>query len=270
MEKDKEFLQVINSFSLLPQVDSIVLGGSRASETHDPYSDYDVYVYTSRPIAVSVRKDILNKACSYTEIDNHYWEPEDDCILLNGICIELIYRTIEQTRQALTKNLLRHAASTGYSTCICYNVLNGKIIYDKNAVYQNLLEEFSFTYPEKLQSNIIEKNRNLLEGKIPSYFDQIKKAVYREDYVSINHRISAFLESYFDIIFAINKKYHPGEKRLIEQARASCLKLPENWEKDIIELLNCKNIQLIIPTIQHMVENVDTLIENLHKINFLT
>ncbi len=50
------------------------------------------------------------------------------------------------------------------------------------------------------------------DKKNASYLDQIKLAVKRNDPISVNHRIAAFMASYFDIIFALNKVYHPGEK----------------------------------------------------------
>ena len=71
-------------------------------------------------------------------------------------------------------------------------------------------------YPESLRQNIISKNMEMLHGVIASYDAQIINAYQRGDFVSVNHRISAYLASYFDIIFALNKMYHPGEKRLVE------------------------------------------------------
>ena len=74
-----------------------------------------------------------------------------------------------------------------------------------------------------------------------SYYEQIEKAIKRSDIVSINHRISAFLASYFDVIFAVNSLLHPGEKRLIKFALNNCKQLPENFEKNIELLLNQPN-----------------------------
>ena len=59
-----------------------------------------------------------------------------------------------------------------------------------------------------------------------SYYEQIEKAVKREDEISVNHRISAFMASYFDVIFAKNELLHPGEKRLVQFALKNCNILP--------------------------------------------
>lgn len=41
---------------------------------------------------------------------------------------------------------------------------------------------------------------------------QIEKILIRKDIVSINYSVAAFLESYLNIIFAINRLTHSGEK----------------------------------------------------------
>ena len=56
------------------------------------------------------------------------------------------------------------------------------------------------------------------------------------DRVSLNHRIAALLASYFDVIFALNRVLHPGEKRLIEWAQAHCAHLPIDMADQITAL----------------------------------
>ena len=68
---------------------------------------------------------------------------------------------------------------------------------------------------------------------MPAYPKQIIKAVQRNDFVSINHRITEFLASYFDLLFAINEVTHPGEKRLVQLCKTQCKILPENFEENL-------------------------------------
>ena len=91
-------------------------------------------------------------------------------------------------------------------------------------------------YPEKLKKAIVERQLCLLDSAMPAYPVQIEKAVRRGDSVSVNHRVTEFLASYFDLIFAVNEKTHPGEKRLVELCQAGCRLLPENFEENLESL----------------------------------
>ena len=88
------------------------------------------------------------------------------------------------------------------------------------------------------QVEAIARNYNLLCATISAYSNQIEKACKRNDRVSIIHRTTAFLESYFDIIFARNSLTHPGEKRLIELCKQRCAILPSNFEANLNRLFD--------------------------------
>lgn len=76
----------------------------------------------------------------------------------------------------------------------------------------------------------------LLHKAMPAYELQIAKAIKRGDIISINHRVAAFMESYFDVIFAVNELTHPGEKRLIQICKETCKILPEAFEESLNKL----------------------------------
>ena len=97
-------------------------------------------------------------------------------------------------------------------------------------------KRFDVPCPEELRDEIIRKNRALLSGVLPSYDAQIRKAWARRDLVSVNHRTTEFLASYFDIIFAMNGRTHPGEKRLVTLCKESCENLPDRFEENLERL----------------------------------
>ena len=129
--------------------------------------------------------------------------------------------------------LVKQQPWMGYTTCFWRSVKNAKIFFDREGWLTNLKTKTQVVYPETLQQSIIVKNHAVLRSVIPSYLNQIKKAVQRGDLVSLNHRVAALIASYFDIIFALNRVLHPGEKRLIEIALVECEKLPVDMAQDI-------------------------------------
>lgn len=222
----------------LPQVIGIALGGSRVSENYDEKSDYDLYLYVTAIPEDSVRRELLSKYCSYMEIGNSFWELEDDCTLKNGIDIDILYRNLDSFVQGIASVVEDGNAGTGYTTCMWHNLKTCKILYDEKGLLKKAQERFNVKYPAKLKENIISKNRKLLHGMLPSYDGQIKKASLRNDLVAVNHRVTAFMESYFEIIFAMNEMTHPGEKRQVMYAKKYAKILPDRFEENITDLFN--------------------------------
>lgn len=222
-----------SEFSALPEVEAIALGGSRAGENYDEKSDYDLYIYCTGIPEEGVRKSILEKCCQYMEIGNSFWELEDDCTLKDGVDIDVLYRNLEDFSRVIHSVVEEHTAYNGYTTCMWHNLLHSRILYDRSGKLAGLQSRYQVPYPDELRDNIIRKNLRLLTGNLPSYDSQIKKAVTRRDMVSVNHRTAAFLESYFDIIFALNKLTHPGEKKMVQYAKEQAEVLPADFEKNL-------------------------------------
>lgn len=248
-------------FTKFPEVTAIVLGGSRSDNNFDKSSDYDLYIYCTSIPDKDCRKLILDKYCSYIELNNQFWEFEDDCTLSDGVDIDIIYRNINDFENNIENVVEKHRASNGYTTCFWHNLKNSKVLYDPHKEFHNLQERFEVPFPKELKENIISKNFRLLTGNLPSYDKQIIKAFDRGDFVSVNHRIAAFIESYFDIIFAINELTHPGEKRMILYAKEHSKILPKDFEENMNELLNSMG-----STLEHVENNLKNIIKNLEDI----
>ena len=246
--------------SRLPQVEAIALGGSRATGRCDETSDYDVYVYLTDSVAESQRRGILERYCSYLEIGNTFWELEDDVTLKNGIDMDIIYRNLEDFAKGIASVVDGCNAWNGYTTCMWHNLITSRILFDRNGRLTQLQKRYQIPYPQKLKENIIANNRKLLNGMLPSFDGQIRKAETRGDLVSVNHRVTEFLASYFDILFALNEMTHPGEKRMQEICARECKILPEHFEKNLNRLFAGMFREPVSPVIQDMVEEIQKII----------
>ena len=151
--------------------------------------------------------------------------------------MDIIYRNMDDFEKMVSSVVIDCVPWNGYTTCMWHNLKTCRILFDRNGLLEAAKNRFDVPYPGNLKADIILRNGRLLHGSLPSYEDQILKAVRRQDIVSINHRVSAFLESYFDLLFALNEQTHPGEKRLIPLCREMCTILPDHFEDNITLLL---------------------------------
>ena len=240
----------------LKEVEAIALGGSRATGRNDEKSDYDVYVYISDSIDENERRNILDKYCKYMEIGNSFWELEDDVTLKDGIDMDIIYRGMSDFENMVSSVVEECTSWNGYTTCMWHNLITSKIVLDKCGKLSALQQKYNIPYPKKLKENIISNNLKLLSGMLPSFDMQIKKAENRGDLVSVNHRVTEFLASYFDIIFALNEMTHPGEKRMQSICSKECKILPDNFDTNLNRLFAGMFRENISPVINEMVDEV--------------
>ena len=257
MERLKEFLVKFKNFS---QVKAIAIGGSGTAKTSDNLSDIDIYVFVENDIPVSDREEFVKQYSSKYEAGGEYFGSGDEFFVdeLNQQ-LDVMYWGVNWFNDIVENVWVKHYPSNGYTTAFLYTLNNFQIIYDTDNWLLNLQKSIKTEYPKELKENIIKRNMMLMHDKpFASYYEQIEKAIKRNDIVSINHRISAFLASYFDVIFAVNELLHPGEKRLIQYSLNNCKILPKDFEENIDELLVQPNSETL--------NLLNCIVENLRKI----
>lgn len=235
----KALLEAVTAeFAALPDVTAVVLSGSREGKFSDDRSDIDLYVYAEPEPSEAWRAKLGRKFGDRARIGNHFWEPGDEWVASrNSTVVDIMYRSPAWIEAQLDRVWFQHQASVGYSTCFIHNVLHSMPLHDRDGWFALLRTKAQLPYPEPLRRAIIAKNHPILRSLLSSYVHQIALALGRADQVSVNHRISALLASYFDILFAVNRLPHPGEKRLVAYVLAQCPKLPPDFQTQVNELL---------------------------------
>ena len=259
---NKMFNCILQEFINWSSVWAIAIGGSGVNKTSDNLSDIDVYIFVENNIPVSKRENIIKKYSSKYEVGGEYFGSGDEFLVdkLNQQ-LDVMYCNVKWFEDAVNNVWFKHYPSNGYTTAFLFTLNNFQIIYDKDNWLKTLQDSIQSEYPEALKQNIIKRNLMLLKDKpFASYYEQIEKAINRNDVVSINHRLSAFMASYFDIIFAVNELLHPGEKRLVKYAKNNCNILPDNFEENINKLLIQPNSETL-HILNDIVENIRAVIK---------
>ncbi len=262
--------RIASLFSTIPEVVAIALGGSQASGLTDATSDIDLYIYTRAEIPLATRQAFVEQSggASIASLGLTFWGPGDEWFdAATGIEVDLVYFDACWIEAQIQRVIGEYQASLGYTTCLWYTCRNSKILYDPHGWFQTLQTQSQQAYPEPLRRNIIALNHPVLRDVIPAYYNQLAKAVKRGDSISINHRLAALFASYFDILFAVNRVLHPGEKRIVSFALSHCEKLPADMSTDI-EAVFESSATAGQKFLQHLTRLLDHLDEFLNQAGF--
>jgi hypothetical protein len=259
--------RVANKFKTIACVEAIALGGSTTISVTDQNSDIDLYIFTKKTIPLHKRQKIVQDlgARKY-DLNLTYWDLGDEWIDLDtGIEIDVIYWDPVWIKEQIDTVLKNHQAALGYTTCHWRTLLEALVLYDRVGWMKQFKHEISQPYPRALIEAIVQKNYPVLKVVIPSYYNQLDKALQRRDIVSVNHRLSAFLASYFDIIFAVNEVLHPGEKRILDRILIECQIIPPNLERNITDVLRLAGLcdVTLLQKLDDLVQQLDVMLADL-------
>ncbi len=235
----KDIEHILTPFATFEQVAAIAVGGSIAAGTGDMDSDVDIYIYSQEGIPRNLRLEIANALGRDIQVDNRLWEPGDEWTdIITGKAIDIIYRRPQWMIDEIRRVLVDFEPRLGYTTTIWDNLLYSTVAYDPTGWYEELKQTAVVPYPEELQKRIIRHNYRAIQGIRGSILHQLQVAVRRGDAVSVNHRIGALLECYFDILFAANRVTNPGEKMITEHIKKRCKSTPGDCLAGVARLIS--------------------------------
>jgi hypothetical protein len=254
--------QLASILSPLPNVRAIALAGSTAAGVADESSDFDIYLYTDAQVPIEARRELAAQYTSYAEVGNTVWGEADEWVLKgSGQRVDLVYFDAEWMADQLDRVLVRYEASPGYSTAFWHTIRISQTLYDPHGWFAALHARAQAPYPEQLRRKIVALNYPILKQEITSYYQQISRALGRNDSISINHRVAAFLASVFDIIFAVNRVPHPGEKRIASYVDTLCPLIPPNFPAHVAKILKLSG-----ETNTDLLGAIDALLDGLDRL----
>jgi hypothetical protein len=230
--------EIARRLGAMDGVIAVALGGSVATGLADARSDVDLYVYSPTPPPLPLRAELARDYDPAPELDNQAFGPGDEWTdVATGLAVDLIYWSPVWIEEQLSRVLGAHLPSVGYSTCFWRTVLHSAPLVDPTGWFAALQATARRPYPEALRRAIVANNRPLLRDARSSLLHQIERAVARGDAVSVHHRTAALLASVFDILFALNRVPHPGEKRLLAIVQQECVLLPPDLTRLVGDLI---------------------------------
>lgn len=254
---------VVDFYSAIPDVTAIALGGSHASGKADERSDYDIYLFSDTPITYETRHKLALRFDDAPEIGNPWWGDEDGWSDGENH-YDISYWNPEDFERRLRHIIERHEPSLGYSTSFWFTIRNAVPLYDRDGWLSRMKLLAQSPYPEELRCAIVAFNAPLLRGVHASYRHQVALAVERNDPVSVNHRIAALLVSVFDIVFALTRTLHPGEKRQLAWIAALGDRVPASVDHHIREVLTAAcdpTGHAIMPAVDALCDDIKRMID---------
>lgn len=250
---------LIERLSELADVRAVAVTGSHAHGRPRADSDLDLFVYSETPL-LSERRAIADALASpespvLVNVDpfssGDVWRTEA------GTWIDAQFWKPSWAEDQLDKVLVRNEPSLGYSTALCQAIATARPLYERDAWHPALQERARSPYPDALVTAIVDYNLPWLDRHPFSFRHQVDVAIAQSDPVSVNHRLAAWLSSFFDVVLAVNRVLHPGEKRLLDVIEAKCALKPDDLRATVETAVSATDPR---PQIEQLLTGLDAIL----------
>jgi hypothetical protein len=245
----------------IPGVLAISLGGSVGSGFADEASDLDFHVFWEAPLAPPAEREahlamVADAGSVIARPGEASWALED-WFSVEGRLVELIYVAWRDVEADVTSAYDHGLSDEEFTTARLHNYARGRVLHDPTGVLRAVRDRLNRAYPENTRELLLRREPERLAMALK----QLRTAQARRDLLFAQHRRYTMQTIAFNLLFALNRLYHPGEKRLLAHAER-CPIRPANfaarWER--IALLPADDMALA-DELTAMVEELCALAE---------
>lgn len=221
----------------LPGVRAVSLGGSRALGLTDPRSDTDLYAWYRGSLSGAALRQAALAHCADDEVLSFDVFGPEDHWHQDGSLVEVVYLDLDEIEGLATRARTEGLSGEVCATAFLHTAYASVPIEDPYDDLARLRSELA-TYPEATRV------RQLAELPVMAeeFASQLRTAQARQDWPMVARRRAGLLDVAVSLVFALNRRYHPGEKRLlvlvercavrpegmVERLRSVCLADPDD------------------------------------------
>jgi len=220
-DRARVLAEVASLYIFNPNTFAVTVGISNLTE---PDADIDVFVYSAEPASAPSDSRLIEAragSLSLGLIHRNFNDGTERWIAPSlGAHVDIVRRCPLWFSYAINKIVRYQQVQAGSSTCLLHELAKSKPIYDRAGWFAGLRDStlYGYGYPGSLKVAILHKNYPLLNIGKNSWLNKAELAYHKGDTLAVFKYCSCFLASYFDILFALNEEFHPGEKQLMEHA----------------------------------------------------
>jgi hypothetical protein len=213
---------VADALIVLDGIRAVSLGGSRALGMDDAGSDTDLYAWYRGPlVSAAIRQQALDGLADDVVVPFDAFGPEDHWHS-DGGPFEVVYVDLDDIHAQISRARGVGLDGEVCATAFLHTAYASVPIADPYAELGRLHNDLT-TFPEATRAAQLLR-LPVMAGEFAS---QLRGAQARQDWPMVVRRTAGLLDVTVSLLFALNRRYHPGEKRLLAHV-ASCELRPTN------------------------------------------